>query len=113
MEDNKEEVPSPAGGNNADGLKSGPVNKPDNNLGGLEIVGINLLVLAVYTVLCKIEASEGGIVYDLLLVGVHVFVCIIMAIVRKSWIWLLSALMVLVIGFSTCVAGARIFGSMQ
>ncbi len=70
---------------------------------GIGIIGINLVVLIVYTVLCKMVNSLDSLVLEALIIGLQVFVCIVMAIVKKSGMWLLSGLLVLVIGFSTCV----------
>ncbi len=75
-------------------------NKPMN---GMTIVGINLAVLAVYTLLLKLTAADGGFILDAFLLVLHVLTCIIMSIIKKSGSWLLSAFLVLAIGFSTCV----------
>ena len=75
-------------------------NKPMN---GMTIVGINLAILAVYTLLIKLTPDGGGFVLDAFLLLFHVVICIIMSIVKKSGSWLLSAFLVLAIGFSTCV----------
>ncbi len=65
------------------------------------IVGYNILTLVVYTLLFRLV--DGGIIMDCFVVGLHVLVCIIAAIAMKSWEWVLSAFLVLAIGFSTCV----------
>lgn len=75
----------------------------------MKIVGFNLLVLAFYTVACKLSNDVGGIIIDAFIIGIHVIVCIITAIARQSWIWLLSALVILIVGFSTCIS----FGNMK
>jgi hypothetical protein len=69
----------------------------------MKIVGYNLLALVVYTIICEITAKDGGFILDMFFIGIQVFIGIILAIVNRSWVWLLSALMVLIIGFSTCV----------
>jgi hypothetical protein len=69
----------------------------------MSIVGYNLLGLAAYTILFRLLASEGGIILDALVVAGHLLVCFVMSIAQKSWIWVLSGVLVLVIGFSTCV----------
>ena len=66
-----------------------------------KVVGINLLVLCAYTLLLRFVS--GGIIFDCVLVGIHFLVGVIMAIIQRKWEWALSALLVLVIGFSTCV----------
>ena len=108
MEDNKDENPLPTDENNSGGLKNIPVKEQSKSFAGMKIVGINMLILAIYAVLCSIDAGGGGFIFDAFLILIHVLVCIIMAIVKRSWIWLLSGVIVLVIGFSTCVS----FGSL-
>lgn len=110
MEDNKDENPSPGKENNSGDFQNVPVKGKDKNLTGMKIVGINILILAVYTLLCKLDSNDGGFIFDAFLIAIHVFVCIIMAIVKRSWMWLLSALLVLGIGFSTCVSFANMGG---
>jgi hypothetical protein len=66
-----------------------------------KIVGYNILALVVYTLLFRLV--DGGIILDCLVVGIHVLTCIILAIAVKKWEWVLSAFLVLAIGFSTCV----------
>ena len=72
--------------------------KPQNRW---KIVGINIGVLVIYTVLCRFV--DGGIVIEALLIGMQFFAGIIISIVVRRWEWVLSAFLVLVIGFSTCV----------
>ncbi|HEY9003335.1 MAG TPA: hypothetical protein VIM89_18410 [Mucilaginibacter sp.] len=66
-----------------------------------KVVGINIGILAVYTIGCRLV--DGGIVIDAFLIAIHFFVGVIMSIAVRRWEWLLSAFLVLVIGFSTCV----------
>lgn len=66
-----------------------------------KVVGFNILGLLVYTLLCRLV--DGGIVIDCALVGLHVFVALILALVLKKWEWFFGAVLVLIIGFSTCV----------
>ncbi|MBD1366397.1 hypothetical protein IDJ77_21470 [Mucilaginibacter sp. ZT4R22] len=74
-----------------------------------KIVGINLAVLAVYTLLSAL--SPGGIIFDAFAIVVHVIVCIILTLTGpKRMQWLLSGVLVLVIGFSTC---AGVLGKMS
>ncbi|MDF2432507.1 MAG: hypothetical protein JWP44_2138, partial [Mucilaginibacter sp.] len=51
----------------------------------------------------KSLSNQGGIIVDALILVGHVLVCLILAIANRSWIWALSGVLVLVIGFSTCV----------
>ncbi len=66
-----------------------------------KVMGINIGILAVYTSMCFL--SNDGMLYDVLFLLVHVVACLIVAIAVKRWVWVLSALIVLLIGFSTCV----------
>jgi len=75
----------------------------DNPFPGIGILGINLVILIIYTVLCKMGNSIESLSLEALIIGLQVFVCIIMAIVKRSGMWLLSGFLVLIIGFSTCV----------
>ena len=68
-----------------------------------KILGINLLVFAVYTAI-GVSVGGEGIMAGVTLAGIHFLACVIMAIANRSWIWLLSGLLILVIGFGTCVA---------
>lgn len=68
---------------------------------GIAIVGYNLLGLVLYTLMLKL-AGSGGFFLDAFILFFHVLVCIIMAASLRSWPWLLSALLVLIVGFSTC-----------
>jgi hypothetical protein len=77
--------------------------QPKGQNPGMKIVGYNILALIIYTLLCRLGGNEVGLIFDAFIIVVHVFVCIIAAIASRSWAWLLSGLLVLVIGFSTCV----------
>jgi len=67
------------------------------------IVGVNMLVLIAYTVFSKV--SEGGIFLDAILIAAQFFICIITAIAQRRWIWVLSAFVVLLIGFLLVLNG--------
>jgi hypothetical protein len=66
------------------------------------VVGINLAVLAVYTIISKIDKDLGPLL-DAFLLAIHFIVCILWAAIASKRIWLLTAFVVLLIGFSTCV----------
>jgi hypothetical protein len=66
-----------------------------------KVVGYNTLALVIYTLLFKL--IEGGVFLDCFVVGIHFLACLIISIGIKKWEWLLSAFIVLAIGFSTCV----------
>ena len=74
----------------------------NNNAPNVWIVGINLLVLAGYTFICVL-LREVGAFLDALLLLIHVITCLVIAITKGKWVWALSGLVVLLIGFSTCV----------
>lgn len=86
-------------GNNAESGAENPGNAPNKEM---RVVGYNMLALVVYTLLSRIVGDVGLFIEAILLV-MHVFVCIIMALSKRSWFWLLSGLMVLIIGISSCV----------
>ena len=65
----------------------------------LAILGINLAVFAGYTVLGLYEDSGAWFFMALF----HAFICVIMAIAQRKWIWVLAGLLILVIGCATCV----------
>jgi len=74
------------------------------------IVGLNLLILVAYTILSKLIAGiskpdagfVGGPLLDAGFIAVHFLVCFIVAIEKRKWIWVLSGLVVLLVGASTC-----------
>ncbi|OCX53341.1 hypothetical protein BEL04_03300 [Mucilaginibacter sp. PPCGB 2223] len=77
-----------------------------------QIVGYNLLAVIIYTVLCKITSPKDGWGILMLLIGMHVFGCMVWGIVsafierykKSCGFWFLSAILVLAIGFSTCIS---------
>jgi hypothetical protein len=81
--------------------ENSPPQKPKN---GFSIVGYNLAILAAYTIFSRL-IGDGGFIIDALLLVIHVFTCLILALTNRSWMWVLAAVLVLAIGFSTCVYG--------
>jgi len=75
-----------------------PANKSDRK--GLRIFGLNLLILVVYSVVSKFS---GDGIADAFFIAIHFCACMIVAAIMRSWAWVLSGLLVLVIGFATCV----------
>lgn len=88
------------------------------------IVGINLLIMAVYTVLSfgifimdsDQYAAMGYGIFMMGLIGVHALVLLIMGIIffvkkenNKGKIYLISLLVVLLVGFSACFGGMAAF----
>jgi len=65
------------------------------------IIGINIGILAVYTLISK--ATSGGMIIDALFIVCHVLGCLVIGAAVRRWVWVLSALVVLLIGLSTCV----------
>lgn len=76
-----------------------PANKKTRK--DLRILGLNLLILIAYSILSRLTA--GGGILDAVFIGAHLLCCILIGAVERSWAWLLSGLLVLVIGFATCV----------
>jgi len=66
------------------------------------IIGLNIGLLAIYTVISRV--IEGGIIIDALLIAIHVLICLFTAAIVQRWVWALAALAILLIGFSTCVS---------
>jgi hypothetical protein len=73
--------------------------KPENRW---KTVGLNIAVLVVYTLACRF--ASDGIIIDAFLIAMHFFAGITTSIVLRKWEWVLSAFLVLVIGFSTCAS---------
>ena len=76
-----------------------------------KILKINLGILALYTVYCFVFNKNEGALTDAVLIVFHVGICFLTAIsqsvISKSATakeWFLSALLVLLIGFGTCVS---------
>lgn len=76
-------------------MQSDKWNKPGYILGG------NLVALLIYAIISSI--SEGNYFYYAIFIGIHFIVAIIMAIALRKWVWFLSGLLILIVGFSTCV----------
>lgn len=90
-------------GGNTPAPGSNPGNEGSSNF---YIVGYNMLALIIYTLALKFSKDLAGYFLDAVLLVVHVLICIILAIAEKGqkvWMWVLSAVLVLVIGISTCV----------
>ncbi|MCR8557113.1 hypothetical protein KXD93_05645 [Mucilaginibacter sp. BJC16-A38] len=75
-----------------------PGKKPANDI---TIVGYNILAFVVYTLIFKLM-GEAGLFFEGIILVIHVSVCIIVAIAARNWFWVLSALIVLIIGVSSC-----------
>lgn len=88
-----------------------------------KIVGINLIIMAVYTVICfgifiadsDQYAGMGYGIFMMGLIGLHVVALLILAIVffvrkenTKGKAYLISLVVVLLIGFSACLGGMSV-----
>jgi hypothetical protein len=87
-----------------------------------KIAGINLVVILVYSALIRLangttadKASLGIMIMSAFAVGIHVLICLVVAGVGylnntkdMGRAWLLSAGIVLVIGFSVCLGNASL-----
>ncbi|MDN3580409.1 hypothetical protein [Mucilaginibacter flavus] len=68
------------------------------------IAGINLALLAAYTIFLRINNQELIILGEAVLIAIQIIICLITAIFVYRKAFLLSALLVLLIGLSTCFA---------
>jgi len=75
--------------------------KPDANY---IVVGINLLIMVVYTAYCRHDSGEMTILSDAFFIAVQVVLCLILCIFMFRKAFLLSAVLVLLVGFSSCAA---------
>ncbi|CAM3945120.1 hypothetical protein MUGA111182_18720 [Mucilaginibacter galii] len=77
--------------------------QPKKQLSDIAILGINLGVFILYTLMClAVEPQEGGVVAFFISLF-HGLVSTVTALVTKRWAWFLGAVLVVVIGFGTCV----------
>ncbi len=77
------------------------MNEPQSKV-NYKILGYNLLAFVIYTI-GLISMGGNSAIIAFILACIHFVICIIQAIVEKKWIWLLSGLLILLIGFGTCV----------
>ncbi|WP_413667191.1 hypothetical protein ACEN9X_22100 [Mucilaginibacter sp. Mucisp86] len=67
------------------------------------VVGVNLAILAAYTIYFRWVANEELIIIaEAFVIFLHVILCLILAIFALRKEFLFSALVVLLIGFSSC-----------
>ncbi len=72
----------------------------NKNLVGFKIIGLNLLIFVVYVLLFLVgKLAELA----LFLYFLHFFACIIVGAVKKNLYWILSGVLIILIGFSTCI----------
>lgn len=54
------------------------------------ILGVNLLILTVYSVLAKMSGRGlDGAITDAIFIAIHLCACLIIAAVKQSWSWVL------------------------
>ncbi|RYU86558.1 hypothetical protein EWM62_18055 [Mucilaginibacter terrigena] len=68
------------------------------------IIGVNMLILIIYTIALRINHDEYNFIVDAMLIALQVVLCLIIAIFTNARAFLLSAALVLLIGFATCYA---------
>ncbi|MBD1366398.1 hypothetical protein IDJ77_21475 [Mucilaginibacter sp. ZT4R22] len=66
------------------------------------VVAINIAVMVAYTVYFRFVEGQYNFIAIAMLIAMHVALCLVLAIFVFSKEFLLSAALVLVIGFSTC-----------
>ena len=72
----------------------------NKNLEGFKIIGLNLLIFVVYVLLFLVGKLAELALFSYFL---HFFACIIVGAVRKNLYWILSGVLIILIGFSTCI----------
>lgn len=70
---------------------------------GYKILGGNLLAFAIYTLIALSTGGDGGVA-ALGIAGFQFVICTVLAIASKRAVWFLSGVLVLIIGFGTCVS---------
>ncbi|PJJ84617.1 hypothetical protein [Mucilaginibacter auburnensis] len=81
---------------------------PEPKKPGMKLVGFNLLTLLGYGALSVIAGKGEGLILYALLIVIHFLFCICAAIYKRNWMWVLSAFLILAIGFSTCVGSGSL-----
>ncbi|AMR32148.1 hypothetical protein A0256_12295 [Mucilaginibacter sp. PAMC 26640] len=80
-----------------------PIPEKKGDSSNFKVVGLNVGIFALY---CIIGALTAGSIFSALPVFIiHIILCFVLAIALRKGIWALSGLLILVIGFSTCVVG--------
>ncbi|NCD70597.1 hypothetical protein [Mucilaginibacter agri] len=71
------------------------------------ILGVNLAIFALYTIL-GVLGKEDALIASFFAAVIHFVICTIMAIVARRWVWFLAGVLILIIGFGTCVNTLKI-----
>jgi hypothetical protein len=77
----------------------------------MKIVGYNLLAVLGYGIISVIPGDGIGLLFYALMIVLHFLFCLCAAIYNRNWMWVLSAFLVLIVGFSTCAGAANLFNS--
>lgn len=77
----------------------------------MKIVGYNLLVVLGYGVISVIPGDVTGLLFYALLIVLHFIFCLCAAIYNRNWMWVLSAFLIIIVGFSTCAGLSNFVGS--
>lgn len=73
-------------------------------LNGYKIILLNIMILAIYTIVFK-YSGEDGLFGDAFFILFHSIFCFVYSNKKQfGKFWILSGFLVLIIGFSTCVA---------
>nr|WP_294794309.1 hypothetical protein [uncultured Mucilaginibacter sp.] len=90
------------------------VDKPQNETPeqpktpAMKIVGYNLLVVLSYGIPCVISGDESGLMFYAIMVVIHFLFCVCAAIYTSKLIWLLSGLLIIIVGLSFCSASGTL-----
>jgi len=88
------------------------LNQPQEPMSDIKILGINLGIFLIYTLLCLAVERESGGVVAFFISLFHGAISTVVALVTRRWAWFLGAILVVVIGFGTCVNNFHV-GSMN
>lgn len=79
------------------------INQPEKNRkNDFRILGFNILAVVIYMLASRV-ISEDGLILGAIVMVIHAFVALILSVVLKSWMWFLTSVMIVIVGFSTCV----------
>lgn len=77
--------------------------QPKKELSDIAVLGINLGIFILYTLMCLVANDQEGGVLAFFISLFHGLVSTITALVTKRLAWFLGAILVVIIGFGTCV----------